>query len=74
MTLLIYYVVLMLIGDGLAVLLGLGIERLWPVASLPIFLAAYFIMLWVAWVLAVHLTEPRRAPAASVDPRGRTVE
>lgn len=74
MTLLVYYVVLMLIGDGLAVLLGLWVERLWPAASLPIFLAAYFIMLWVAWVLAVHLTEPKRGLAASVDPSSRPAE
>jgi hypothetical protein len=67
MTLLIYYVVLMLIGDGIAVMLGLWVEKYSPAASLPIFLALYFAFLWVAWVLAVRLTEPKVAAAAPSD-------
>jgi hypothetical protein len=64
MTLLIYYVVLMLLGDAIAVMLGLWVEMYWPVASVPIFLTLYFGLLWVAWILAVRLSEPRAAPAA----------
>jgi hypothetical protein len=33
-----------------------------PVASLPAFLAMYFVFLWVAWVIAVRVTQPRVRP------------
>ena len=50
MSLLIVYVVLVIVGDVVAYLLGLVIEREAPAASLPAFLAMYFLFLWVAWV------------------------
>jgi hypothetical protein len=46
MSLLIIYVVLMITGDFVAYLIGLVIERNAPVASLPAFLAMYFLFLW----------------------------
>lgn len=67
MTLLVYYILLTFAADVIAVLLCLWIEGFWPAASLPIFLALYFAILWFAWLLAVRLTEPkakRAAPAA----------
>jgi hypothetical protein len=42
MSLLIVYVVLMITGDFVAYLIGLGIERNAQAASLPAFLAMYF--------------------------------
>jgi hypothetical protein len=63
MTLIIYYVVLVLIGDAAAVALGYLVEREWPSASLIVFLALYFLVLWVAWILAVRLSEPRSKAA-----------
>ena len=65
MRLLTYYVVLSLAADFVAVMLCLWIEQYWPAASLPIFLALYFAILWAAWVVCVRLTEPKAAPAAS---------
>jgi uncharacterized membrane protein len=60
--LIVYYVVFMIVGDLSAYLLGLGVEREWgSEASLIAFLALYFLFLWVAWILAVRITEPRRA-------------
>jgi hypothetical protein len=59
MMLIIYYLVLVLFGDAVAIALSLWIERRWPAASLPIFLALYFAILWAAWVLAVRLSEPK---------------
>ena len=59
MSLLIVYVALMIAGDFLAYLIGLVIEREAPAASLPAFLAMYFLFLWVAWVIAVRITQPR---------------
>lgn len=66
MQLIIYYVVFMVIGDLADYVIGLFIEYLWPDAkqlSLMIFLALYFLFLWVAWLLAVWMTEPKAAPA-----------
>jgi hypothetical protein len=57
--LIIYYVVFMILGDIADYLIGLVVERMWPQASLPIFLLLYFFFLWVAWILAVKLTEPK---------------
>ncbi len=62
MSLLIVYVVLMITGDFVAYLIGLVIERNVPVASLSAFLAMYFLFLWVAWVIAVRITQPRARP------------
>jgi hypothetical protein len=60
MWLIVVYVGLMITGDILAYLLGLIVERMWgPTASLPFFLFMYFMFLWVSWVIAVRLTEPK---------------
>jgi cation transporter-like permease len=62
MSLLIVYVVLVIAGDFVAYFIGLAIERTVPAASLPAFLAMYFLFLWVAWVIAVRITQPRAQP------------
>jgi len=60
MYLLIVYIALVLVGDIADYLIGLFVERMWgSQASLVVFLALYFIFLWVAWVVAVKVTEPR---------------
>ena len=62
MSLLILYVALVIAGDVVAYLLGLVIEREVPAASLPAFLAMYFLFLWVAWAIAVRITQPKARP------------
>jgi hypothetical protein len=63
MWLLIVYVGLVLVGDVADYLIGLVVERMWgPQASLVVFLALYFIFLWVAWLAAVKITQPRAEP------------
>jgi hypothetical protein len=62
MSLIAVYLVLMILGDFAAYLIGKTVEGTWPTASLPVFLSLYFLFLWLAWVLAVRLTEPK-APA-----------
>jgi hypothetical protein len=62
MSLLIVYVALVIAGDFVAYFIGLFIERTVPVASLPAFLAMYFVFLWVAWIIAVRVTQPRVQP------------
>jgi hypothetical protein len=61
MYLLIIYVGLVLVGDIADYLIGLFVERMWgDQASLVVFLALYFVFLWLAWVVAVKITEPPR--------------
>jgi hypothetical protein len=58
--LLFFYLGLMILGDLSAYFLGLFVERTWgTVASLWVFLILYFLFLWLAWVIAVWLTEPK---------------
>ena len=59
MKLIAYYAVIQLVGDAIAVILGLGIEKVAPAISMPIFLLMYFAVLWGAWVIAVRVTEPQ---------------
>ena len=59
MQLMFYYVGFMAAGDVADYLIGLVVERLWPQASLVVFLALYFVFLWLAWLLAVRVTRPK---------------
>jgi hypothetical protein len=54
-----YYVVFMVAGDVVDYFIGLFVERIWPEASLLTFLVLYFLSLWIAWLLAVKVTEPK---------------
>jgi hypothetical protein len=75
MVLILVYLGLMIAGDLLAYLIGVVVERPHLIGlgvtpppttvSLAIFLAAYFLNLWIAWVLAVRLTAPKTTPAAA---------
>ena len=60
MWLLIVYIGLVLVGDALDYMIGLAVEQMWGAqASLVVFLVLYFVFLWVAWLVAVKVTEPR---------------
>jgi len=66
MWLIVYYVVFMIIGDVCAYLIGLATERAFgSQASLIVFLTLYFAFLWVSWLLAVWVTEPKHAATAA---------
>ena len=66
MQLIVYYLVFMVAGDFAAYFIGLGVERAFGgQISLIVFLALYFLFLWISWLLAVRLTEPKRAPATA---------
>jgi hypothetical protein len=63
--LIIYYVAFMIAGDLADYLIGLIVEREFGShASLIVFLALYFLSMWLAWVFAVRLTEPKHAAPA----------
>ncbi len=65
MTLIIYYIALIVVGTIGSILISLWIEQISPSLSMTVFLCLYFAILWLAWLLAVRLTEPKKvAPAA----------
>jgi hypothetical protein len=61
MSLILAYIAFALTGNAIIYFIGLGIERMWPVASLPAYLLMFFIVLWLAWLGAVKVTEPKVA-------------
>jgi hypothetical protein len=64
MMLIVWYLALVVAGDALAYFVGLLIEyQLGSNASMIIFLAMYFAVLWLAWLLSVWITEPKKAAA-----------
>ena len=63
MALIICFLALVAAGDVLAYLVGLFVEYQWGgYTSLVVFLAMYFITLWVAWRIAVWMTTPKLVP------------
>jgi membrane protein implicated in regulation of membrane protease activity len=65
MQLIVYYVVFMIAGDIAAYLIGLVVEREFGShVSLIVFLALYFLFLWISWLFAVRVTRPRDIQAA----------
>ena len=64
MWLLLTYIGLAVVGNAIIYFIGLSIERMWPVASLPLFLLMFFAVMWFAWLAAVKLTEPKAAAQA----------
>lgn len=66
MKLIVYYLVLVIAGDFATYFIGLAVERAFGgYISLLVFLASYFLILWVSWKAAVRLTEPKPAESAS---------
>jgi hypothetical protein len=64
--LIVYYLVFMIAGDLAAYFLGLFVEREFGShVSLIVFLALYFLFLWISWLLAVWMTEPKGVQPAS---------
>jgi hypothetical protein len=55
----------MILGDLVSYGLGLLVERQWgSYVSLVVFLVLYFVSLWVAWLLSVWVTQPKKVAAA----------
>jgi hypothetical protein len=65
MGLLLAFIVCLIIGQSLTIGLGLLVERYsTPYTGLVTFIASYFAMFWLAWLLAVRITKPRSRLAA----------
>jgi hypothetical protein len=59
------YVITLVIGQSVAVAIGLLIERYSSNVSMIVWLTLDFLMFWVTWRIAVRLTEPRSQLANS---------
>jgi len=56
------YIVFVLIGDAIAYFIGRTTENFASQSlSLSVFLGCFFVVFWLAWVLAVRVTKPRHA-------------
>lgn len=75
MMLMIYYVSFALLGSTATALICIAIETYFVAwLGLPLFLTAFFLILWGAWVLAVKLSEPevKSAPVVGAPSEQRT--
>ncbi len=61
MKLIAFYVVFVVIGELIAYFIGRSVEHWSEAASLPVFLACFFLVFGIAWRLAVHVTAPKIA-------------
>jgi len=60
MWIMVVYVLIVVVNELIVVAIGLALDRIAPVASLPVPLTLFFAVLWFAWVLAVRWTDPKR--------------
>ena len=61
MWILIVYILIVVIGESAVVATGLALDRIFPLASLPVSLSLFFAVLAFGWPLAVRWTEPKHA-------------
>ena len=67
MRLLLVFLIALAIGQSISIGLGLLVERhATPYAGLVTFIASYFVMFWLAWRVAVRVTEPREHPGGEL--------
>lgn len=64
MWIMVVYILIVLVGESVTVGIGLILDRIYPVGSLPVSLTLFFAILWFAWLLAVRLTEPKSTKRA----------
>ena len=66
MWILIAYVLIVVIGESVVISIGLALDRISPVLSLPVSLSLFFAVLAIGWILAVRWTEPKRAKSVKL--------
>jgi hypothetical protein len=64
--LLVVYILNVLVGESIVIAIGLGLDRAFAYASLPVSLSLFFFVFWLSWVLAVRWTEPKHARSAKL--------
>ena len=61
MWILIFYILIVVVGESVVIGIGLALDRIFPLASLPVSLTLFFAVLAFGSILAVHWTEPKHA-------------
>jgi hypothetical protein len=61
MWIMVVYVLIVIVCELIVVGIGLVLDRVAPLASLPVSLTLFFAVLWFGWLLAVRWTDPKRA-------------
>jgi len=61
MWILIVYVLIVMVGEACVITIGLTLDRIYPLASLPVSLSLFFAVLAFGWPLAVRWTESKHA-------------
>ena len=64
MWIMVIYVLIVAVCESVVVAIGLALDRIYPALSLTVSLSLFFAILWLAWILAVRLTDPKRAKNA----------
>ena len=60
MWIMVVYILIVVVSELIVVAIGLVLDRIAPIASLPVSLTLFFAVLWFGWVLAVRWTEPKQ--------------
>lgn len=63
MQLLLVYVGFVVVGEFGSYLIGRAVESYSKTAGLPVFLACFFAVFALAWIVAVRVTEPKKKHA-----------
>lgn len=63
MQLLAVYIAFVIVGEFGSYLIGRTVEAASPALGLPVFLACFFAIFGIAWVVAVRVTEPKKKHA-----------
>jgi uncharacterized membrane protein YphA (DoxX/SURF4 family) len=59
MWIMVVYVLIVVVSELIVVGIGLALDRIAPIASLPVSLTLFFAVLWFGWLLAVRWTESK---------------
>ena len=61
MWIMVVYILIVAVNELIVVTIGLVLDRIAPIASLPVSLTLFFAVLWFGWLLAVRWTEPKQS-------------
>jgi hypothetical protein len=64
MWIMVVYLLIVVISEIVVVAIGLVLDRIYPLLSLPVSLSLFFAVFWFGWIVAVRLTEPKHAKSA----------
>ena len=64
MWIMVVYILIVAVNELIVVTIGLVLDRIAPIASLPVSLTLFFAVLWFGWLLAVRWTEQKQGKKA----------